>query len=261
MKNISLARLTLTLAAAETKCFWRSAAAGLSLLVFLGFLGFFFYNGVAAYVFGSLEAAAQGRSLDASLALFSQGLAQVGFVLLLVAPLATMKSLATFKRGGHLDFYQSLPAPRGGLILGAYLAAFVNLTILLALSLVPFGVLLWAGVGSWEIILSSYLGLLCLASSFAALGLLASAASPSPMGAALGSLGLTGLMWMLGWAAPYMDKDFGRLWQGLAFAPRLNRFVMGLVDLNDVFFFLALTGLALYSAGRFLDARAAHGAD
>ncbi|MGL4208149.1 MAG: ABC transporter permease, partial [Candidatus Adiutrix sp.] len=216
-------------AKAEIKIFWRSTAGGLALAVFLGFFGFFFYNGIYSYVLESLAQAARGRTLDASIALFSQALVQVGFVLMLVAPLVTMRSLASLKRGGHLDFYQNLGLSPLAMILGVYGAAFFNLGLMLLLSVPPFLVLLWAEVASPHLLISGYLGLFLLAGSFAALGVLASAIASSPMGAALVALGILGFMWMLGWAAPYMGGNFGVFWQGLTFSPRLSRFALGFV--------------------------------
>ena len=247
--------------AAELTGFWGGAAAGLALLVFLGLSGFFFYNNVADYVLNSLGAAARGLQLDASLALFAQGLTHLPLVMMLVAPLATMRSLAAFRRGGHLDYLETLPLSYGTLILGHYLAAWLSLTLLALLGLAPFAVLLGLGLGEPATLLTAFLGLAALASSFAAIGLLASALFPGAMGACLATLGLLGILWVLGWATPYAGDGWGALWRGLAFAPRQNRFVLGLVEFRDLFFFAALTVLALGNAWLALARRRFGGAD
>jgi len=254
-KKQSALRAVLTVCGAELKSFWGGPAAGVSLLVFLGLLGFFVYNSIAAYVVESLGAATRGQSLDASVALFSQGLTHIPLVLMLVTPLVTMRSLAPFRRGGALDYFQTLPLSGGQLIMGQYLAAFLSLALLVLLALVPFAVFLGLGVGSLPALLSAALGLLALASGFAAVGLWASAAFPSPVGAGLGTLGALGLMWVLGWAAPYTDDGFGRIWLGLSFGARMGRFVLGLIDMGDLFFFALLTILALLNARFFLGLR------
>ncbi len=254
-------RPVLAVMLAELKSFWSGAAAGVALLVFLGLLGFFFYNSVAAYVLDSLGAAARGLALDASLALFAQGLTHIPLVLMLVTPLVTMRALAPFRRGGDLDFLQTLPVDGGRLILGQFLAALASLAGLSLLALVPFACLLAAGLGSPALLLTSALGLLALAALFAAVGLWASAAFSSPVGAGLGTLGALGLMWVLGWAAPYTDNGLGLIWRGLAFSPRVERFIMGLVDPGDLLFFGALVVLALANARLWLNLRRSGGAD
>ncbi|MDR2946064.1 MAG: hypothetical protein LBV79_04895 [Candidatus Adiutrix sp.] len=254
---------TLILARTELRNFWGGAAAGVTLLVFLGFLGFFFYNSVVVYVAESLSAAARGRSLHASPALFSQGLSNIPLALMLVAPLVTMRALSPHRRGGGLDYFQTLPLGGGTLVLGQYLAAVASLAFLSLLGLVPFACLLGAGVGRPALLLTALVGLWALSSAFAAVGVLGSAMFPSPAGAGLGTLGMLGLMWMLGWARPYTDSDLGLvdLWLNLAFAPRFTRFTLGLVDAGDLVFFLALTLLALLNARLFLRARGLSGAE
>ena len=228
--------------------FWGGGQAGLALLVFLGLAGFFFYNNLADYVLKSLSMAARGLSLDASLALFSQGLSHLPLVLMLVAPLTTMRSLATFRQGGHLDYLVTLPASDGLIIAGHYLAAFLSLNILVLLGLAPFLVLAWLGLGEAGVLLAAWVGLAALASVFAALGLMASALFPGAATAGLAALGLFGFMWVLGWAGPYAEDGWGALWQGLAFAPRQNRFILGLIEISDLFFCAVLTLLALGNA-------------
>lgn len=246
-------------ALAELASFWGSPAAGLAIVVFLGLSGFFFYNGAADYVTSALSAAAAGQTLDATVALFSQALSYIALVLMLVAPLVTMRSLTPSRRGGHLDFFQTLPLSGGQIIAGHYVAALISLSIFIVLSLTPFLVLLLMDVGSPRLLLCAALGLWALGAALAALGLLCSAASRSSVGAALASLGLGGLLWVLGWAAPYLDGRWGELWQNLAFMPRIARFALGVLNFNDLFFFGLLALLALFNAAVFLAARSAGG--
>lgn len=246
---------------AELKSFWSGASSGVALLVFLGLLGFFFYNSLAVYVVDSLDAAARGLALDASAALFSQGMTHIPLVLMLVTPLVTMRSLASYRRGGDLDFFQTLPVSGSGLILGQYLAALLSLSLMSVLALAPFAALTLAEVGSLSLLLTTGLGLLVLSSAFAAVGLWASAVFPSPVGAGLGALGGLGLMWALGWAVPYAESGWGFLWTGLAFAPRFSRLAVGLIDLSDLLFFVAISLAALFNARLWLNLRRQNGAD
>jgi ABC-2 type transport system permease protein len=179
---------------------------------------------------------------------------------MLVAPLVTMRSLTPGRRGGHLDFFQTLPLSGGQIILGHYLAALISLFVLILLSLAPFIVLLLMDVGTLRLFLCAALGLLALGAALAALGLLCSAVSKSSVGAALASLGLGGLLWVLGWAAPYIGYGrLGELWQNLACMPRIARFALGSLNFNDLLFFGLLALLALVNAAVFLAARSGGG--
>jgi len=251
----------LAVTGAELKIFWTGASAGVALAVFLGLIGFFFYNSVTAYVADSLGAAAQGLALDASIALFSQGLTNIPLVLMLVTPLVTMRAFSPFRRGGALDFFLTLPMGDWAFIMGQFLAAWISLGLLSLLALAPFIFLTVSGVGSPALLLTSALGLFALASAFAAVGLWASSLFPSPVAAGLATLGLLGLLWVLGWTAPYADPAAASLWTGLAFAPRLVRFVLGQIAWPDLLFFAILTILALINARLGLELRRHSGAD
>jgi ABC-type transport system involved in multi-copper enzyme maturation permease subunit len=233
----------------------------LALLVFLGLSGFLFYNNMADYVLKNLDSAARGLALDASLALFSQGLSHLPLVLMLVTPLATMRSLASFRQGGHLDYLATLPAADGLIIGGHFLAAWLSLNFFSLLGLLPFLALAGLGWGDLGTLFSAWLGLAALTSVFAAVGLMASALFPGAAAAGLTTLGLLGLMWVLGWALPYADDVWGGLWRGLAFAPRQNRFIMGLIEAGDLFVCAVLTLLALGNAKLALGWRRFSGAD
>lgn len=240
------------LAMAEFKSFWGGASGGLALAAILGLGGFWFYNSVAAYAIVNFRAMIQGGVADANLAIFSGGLANLGLLMALVTPLSTMRSFAPSSSGGHLDLWRSWPLSRWELALGLHMAAAGSLVLLTLLGLAPFGALMLMGVGSLRLLLTALIGLALAASAFAAVGLAVSAMARTPLASALATIGVLGLLWALGWAAPYVRHEIGTVIQGLAFEPRLTRFAIGLVDLGDVLYFLALSvgGLLLARPAR-----------
>jgi ABC-2 type transport system permease protein len=243
----------LRLARSEWLAFWTGGAGGLSALVFLVLSGLWLYNAAVDYSAMNMGAMARGRALDAGPALFSGPLAQLGLLLMLVAPIATMRPFAVFARGGHLDLLTAWPLTRWEIILGCFLASAASLSLLAVLSLAPYAALILLGVGGAKLLLCSLIGLLLLISAFTAVGLAVSSYSETPLGSALATLGALGVFWALGWAAPYLPEGPAALAQGLAFAPRLAHFTFGLIDLNDVAYFLCLTAAGLFAARPFSD--------
>jgi ABC-2 type transport system permease protein len=235
------------LAIYEWKSFWSSPSGGLAALVFLVLAGLWFYNSVASYTLANLEALAHGQAVDATLALFSGSLEQLGLIILLVTPLTTMRAYSLFTSGGHLDLLLALPLSQLEMVIGLFLQAFLSLALLTALSFLPFVVLIFLGVGSIKLLLCASLGFFLLISAFVSVGLAVSSWTESPLAAALSTLGILGILWALGWAAPYLSEGAAFLIQGLAFGPRLSHFALGLIDLNDVLYFaiLSLSSLAL----------------
>jgi ABC-2 type transport system permease protein len=237
---------TLTLARGELLAFWSSPSAGLALAVFLGLTGLNLYNCTAAYSAANLQAMARGGGLSAEVALVAAALTDLGLVLALVTPLTTMRAFAPSSAGGSADLLLAWPLSRAELTLGQHLAAWTSLGLLSLLGLVPFAALAALGAGSPAVLASAALGLVLAAAAFAAVGLAAAALTRAPLSAALTTLGALGFFWAVGWAAPFLPPRVGALVQGLAFQPRLGHFALGLLDLNDVVHFLALTAAALW---------------
>jgi hypothetical protein len=128
------------------------------------------------------------------------------------------------------------------------MSALSSLFFLTLLGLIPYICLIAMGVGSFSVLLTSALGLTLLSAAMASLGLASSSLSSGAMPAALATLGLIGFLWAIGLAAPYLPAGGGALAQGLAFGPKLSRFTLGLIDLNDVVYFLCLTLAGLFVA-------------
>jgi ABC-2 type transport system permease protein len=234
------------LARSEWRSFWTGGAGGLAALVFLVLSGLWFYNAVADYSLSNMDALSRGQALDAGLALFSGSLSQLGLIIMLVTPLATMRAFTVFTSGGHLDLLLAWPLSGREIVLGHYLASLMSLSLLALLSLLPYLILIALGVGGFKLLVTSLLGFVLLISAFVSVGLAVSSLTRSPLASAVGTLGVLGVFWALGWAAPYLPDTLAALAQGLAFAPRLGHFTLGLLDINDCLYFLALSAGALY---------------
>ncbi|MDR1395726.1 MAG: ABC transporter permease, partial [Deltaproteobacteria bacterium] len=190
------------LAFAEFRSFWTNPSGGLALLVFLVLAGFLFYNTVADYAASSAGSLSRGRFLNADLAVFSGGLANLGLVLLLVSPLTTMKAMAPYSQGGHLDLLTAWPLKPSEIVLAHFFSAFMILALMTVLSLLPFGIILFMGVGSAAVLLTSLAGFFLLIAAYTAIGLALASMTSSPLAAALTALGVLTFRWTLGLAAP-----------------------------------------------------------
>jgi ABC-2 type transport system permease protein len=244
-------RPALSLARLEWKGFWSGPAGGLAAGVFLVLAGLWFYNALATYAAANLDAMSRGGALDSTLALFSGSMERLGLILLLVTPLATMRTFADFAAGGHLDMTLALPLAPAEITLAHFLSAAGSVYLLALLSLPPYMALAALGTGSLKLLACGALGLLLLTLAFTATGLAVASHASSPTASALLTLGVLGVLWASGWAAPYLPQKAAYAVQGLAFAPRLSHFALGMIDLNDVVYFLALTAAGLWLARPF----------
>jgi len=122
-------------------------------------------------------------------------------VLLLVAPLLTMRLISEERRSGTLRLLQSSPVHTYQIVLGKFLAIFVLLALMVAIvAAMPLSLSIGTqlDMGKWA---AGTLGLLLLMGSFAAAGLYMSSLTRQPVIAAIATFGLLLLLWMVDWAS------------------------------------------------------------
>ena len=94
-------------------------------------------------------------------------------------------------------------------------------------------------------LLAGTLGLVLVASTFVAVGMLASALSTQPAMAAALAFTLLALLWMLDWGA-----ERSGLFTYLSMLAHLRALLRGIVDTQDIMYFLVLGGGCLYFSAR-----------
>jgi ABC-2 type transport system permease protein len=158
-------------------------------------------------------------------------------VLLLVAPLITMRVLSEEKRNRTLTLLMSAPVSMSEIVLGKYLgvlgffAALLGLLALMALSLFA-GTSLDTGK-----LLSGLLGLSLLVGAFAAAGLYMSSLTEQPTIAAVSSFGLLLLLWVINWAGGSGEQVSGVL-SYLSLVQHYDSLLKGLFNSADVAYYL-----------------------
>jgi ABC-2 type transport system permease protein len=158
-------------------------------------------------------------------------------ILLLVAPLITMRVLSEEKRNRTLTLLMSAPVSMSEIVLGKYLgvlgffAALLGLLALMALSLFA-GTTLDTGK-----LLSGLLGLSLLVGAFAAAGLYMSSLTEQPTIAAVSSFGLLLLLWIINWAGGSGEQASSVL-SYLSLVQHYDSLLKGLFNSTDVAYYL-----------------------
>ena len=176
------------------------------------------------------------------------------WVMLFLVPAITMRSFAEERRNGTLELLLTRPLLEGQVIFAKYLGAL----LLISLSLVPtLGFVYILGeLGSpmWNLdlgaIWGSYIGLLLLSSSIAAIGIFLSASTSQPLVAFLAAM----LLSTVGYIGFTALGDFGLLgnWDyyfvNMGFEAHYRSLSRGLVDTRDVAYFIFVDLLFLQLA-------------
>jgi ABC-2 type transport system permease protein len=210
------------------------------------------------WVVGALFHAVTGILYTGELTVRGQAVIQplfpiAGFLLLILVPVVTMRSVAEETRTGTLDLLQAIPVPASALALGKWLAAFITGVLVLAPSTIYVAFLYLYGEPDAGPIASGFAGLVLLVAAITAVGVLTSSITGSQPVAAMTALFGTLILWF----AHLGSEAFSAfpLLTYLSLSERLHSFAGGGIDTADVGFFLVLTAACLVLATLALDAR------
>ena len=167
-------------------------------------------------------------------------------LLLFVAPLVTMNTIAGERRSGTLALLYSSPVSSWQIVCGKYLGVGCLVLGFIALvALMPLW-LLWGTRLDLGLYAAGLGAMLLVGATFSAVGVMFSAlCSQAILAAVLGIGTLLGL-WVLDWASR-VDQDAG-IFSYLASVGHFQRIAEGYISLSDVAYFVVLTIAALLVA-------------
>jgi ABC-2 type transport system permease protein len=171
-------------------------------------------------------------------------------ILLMVAPLLSMRLVAEERRSQTLPFLISAPVSITQIVFGKFLALFGVLALAVALILLMSLSLLLGAQLDFGLLAANALGLLLLAGAFAAIGLYFSSLTAQPLLAAIGTYALLLFLWLINISA----TDPGGMVNALSLVEHFESFARGSVAVADVAYYLVLIALFLLLTIRRLDA-------
>lgn len=166
-------------------------------------------------------------------------------VLLMVAPMLTMRSLAEERRNGTLILLTTSPNSLPVIVLGKFLGLLGFFMLMVALTaLMPASLALGTSL-DWGLLTGGSFALLLLLASFAAIGLFVSALTDQPTVAAVATYGILLFLWIIDWAAQAGSTAGSGLFTYLSLIRHFEALNKGLFVSSDVIYFLLLIGLFL----------------
>lgn len=240
----------------ELSYYFQSPVAYAVTTLFLLLSGYFFYNLLGYFNLESMRAM-QSPMQSGLLSLTSSVLAplfgNMSSVLLLMLPLLTMRLFSEERRSGSAELLFTYPVSDTQVILGKFLAAVTVQAVMLAMTL-PFMALLYHFANpETGPILSGYLGLFLMGVAFVAMGLFFSALSESQLVAGAMTFGCALLFLVIGWMTPFVSGATAAVLAQLSMVKHLDGMARGVIDSNDLVFYLNLTVFFLFMCARVLD--------
>lgn len=183
-------------------------------------------------------------------------------ILLLIAPMITMRSFAMERASGTYETLMTAPIGDWQVVLSKFTGALIFYMILwlplLACSIV---VRLYVGesaVLGFGTMLTSALGILMVGSLYMSIGCFASALTRNQAVAAVSGFALGAALFFTGFFS-YFAGDrtdwLSQLARHISLANHMESFTRGVIDLGSIVFFLSLTGLFLYLTHKVVESR------
>jgi ABC-2 type transport system permease protein len=180
---------------------------------------------------------------------------QIYVLFLLIVPIITMRTIAEERRLRTLELLLTTPVTEAGVVLAKFAASMGLVLMMLLLSGAYPLTLAILGDPDWGPIYSGYIGLVLLSSALVAVGLLASSLVSNQIIAALLSMSLFLLLWIIdhfGWLLP---DPFDAFVVNISLLVHFTPFATGSVFLSDAGYFISMTLLALLFSVRALARR------
>jgi ABC-2 type transport system permease protein len=177
---------------------------------------------------------------------------QIYVLFLLTVPIITMRLVAEERRLRTMEILLTSPVTEVAVVMAKFLASMSLVLVMLGLSVAYALTLAVFGTPDWGPIYSGYVGLLLLGAALVSVGLLTSSLVSNQMIAALISLSLFLLLWIIddfGWLLP---DPFNALAVNLSLLVHFRPFATGSVFLSDAGFFLSVALLGLLFSVRAL---------
>ena len=195
--------MILTIAAKELRAMFLSPLAWALLCAVQIVVAFIFLQDLSNFIEHQEKINPENLSEGASLAVIAKMYSSLGFIMVVVAPLMTMRMIADERRQNTLTLLMSSPITAWDIVLGKFAGVMAFFTVMMViLLLMPLSLFLGGWIDS-GVVAANFLALFLLLCSFSAVGLYFSTLTSEPAVAATTTLGMLLLLWILNiaWSA------------------------------------------------------------
>jgi ABC-2 type transport system permease protein len=238
-----------TIAKKELKTFLYSPIAYILTAFFLLVSGFFFYNILAWANDQTLRMMQSGygmERLNINQMLYQPFFNNMTIILMFLLPMLTMRLFADEKKMRTEELLLTSPLRLSAIIIGKYLAALIIYFLILLLT-ATFSIFVFAyGNPEPAPLLTGYLGLLLLGAVFIAIGLFASSLTENQVIAAVIAFSSIILIWVISWVGESGPGAWKGILTYLSFFSHFKNMVAGVVDTQDIIYYLSFIFLGLY---------------
>lgn len=247
-------RNVLAIAQKELRAYFASPIA----YVVIGFFALVFgwmYAGILNWFVGQgMQMGMMGpQSLNVNQQMIRPLLLNLTVVFLFLLPLVTMRTYAEEKRQGTIELLLTSPVTDFQIILGKFAGAMGLYAVMLAVTLIHFGLLFVYGNPEWRPLASAYLGLLLFGGCFISLGLFISSLTNNQIVAGAATFAVFLLLWVLDWIGSALGARAEEVLKYISMTGHLEDFVKGVIDTKHVVYYVSFITFGLFLTARSVD--------
>ena len=224
----------------ELSSYFNSAIGYIVLAVFYFFSGLFFYmyclmsnTTSMTYVFLSML-----------------------MIVMLLVPIITMRSFSEERKQKTDQALLTAPISLTEMVLGKFLGAFLLYCLCNAIYLLYAVILMFYASPDWAVLLTTLLGMLLMGAALIAIDLFVSVLTESQVIAAVISIGVGLLIYMLDSIASLISVEWiTNALHTVSFDAHFSNFINGIINVPSVLFFVSVAAIFLFLCVRVLDKR------
>ncbi len=247
-------RSLLAIAWRDIRSVFVSPIAYVVLCGFLVLAGWFFFNLIGNFnAMVAQYSSVQGYDtswLNLNDAVVAPLIQNLSVVLVIVVPMITMRSFAEERSMGTYELLFTSPISVASMVTGKFLAGVFLVTLMIGLTLVFPGILLYYGNPEVGLIATGYFGLYLMALSFVAIGVFTSALTSNQIVATVTALVISLLLFVIAWPAEQSAGWVKETLLHLAITEHVGTMIRGVLDTKDLVYFVSVPVLFLFLAYR-----------
>lgn len=186
---------------------------------------------------------------------FTDTLSTMGFILLFIVPVLTMRILAEDRKNGTEVLLITSPASITSIVVGKYLAALFVFLIMTVLTFVFPIVQLAFGATFTVQLIGGYIGFILLGATFIAIGVFASSLTENQVVAVVISFVSLLIMWLSGSLSSVFGGIIAKILNWFSLSTRYEDFSNGILSLSPVVYYLSFITVFLFLTTRVIEKR------
>lgn len=186
---------------------------------------------------------------------FNGNLATMGFLLLFIIPMLTMRTIAEDRKNGTEVLLITSPVRITDIVVGKYLAVVLVFLVMTAITLVFPAILFIFGKPAVAQLIGGYIGFILLGCTFISVGVFASSLTENQIIAAVISFVSLLTMWIIDYLAGFVGGIIAKILNWFSLFSRYSDFNAGLLNLSPIVYYISFSAVFVFLTIRVIEKR------